>query len=118
MEKLSCSKGSYQYELNILYPFSLVSSNSETGGINVLPGYWFLYNMFAMARNKSKFSARDKRFIKQQHIETDPFAPDTIQEVLFALDRILISTNLCSSVFLENFFAPFPKSTASSGVME
>ena len=83
------SKGSYQYELNILYPFSLVSSNSETGGINVLPGYWFLYNMFAMARNKSKFSARDKRFIKQQHIETDPFAPDTIQEVLFALDRII-----------------------------
>lgn len=87
------AKGSYQYELNILYPFSLVSSDSETGGINVLPGYWFLYNMFAMARNNSKFSARDKRVIKKQHIEKNPFAPDTIQEVLFALDRIIELTS-------------------------
>ncbi len=83
------AKGSYQYELNILYPFSLVSSNSETGGINVLPGYWFLYNMFAIARNNSKFKSRDRRIVKAQHIETDPFAPDTIQEVLFGLDRII-----------------------------
>ncbi len=83
------AKGSYQNELNILYPFSLVSSNSETGGINVLPGYWFLYNMFAIARNNSKFKSRDKRVVKKQHIETNPLAPDSIQEVLFALDRII-----------------------------
>ena len=30
--------------------------------------------MFAMARNNSKFSARDKRVIKNQHIEKNPFA--------------------------------------------
>ena len=83
------AKGSYQYELNILYPFSLVSENSDGNGITIMPAYWFLYNMFAMARNNSKFKKRDKRVIKEQYIETDPFAPDTIQEVCFALERII-----------------------------
>ncbi|MEE0877984.1 MAG: DUF4954 family protein [Treponemataceae bacterium] len=83
------AKGSYQNELNILYPFSLVSTDAETGGINVLPGYWFLYNMFAIARNISKFKSRDRRVVKKQHIEIDPLAPDTIQELLFALNRII-----------------------------
>ncbi len=87
------AKGSYQYELNILYPFSLISPNTETGGINVLPGYWFLYNMFAIARNQSKFSARDRRVVKKQHIETNPLAPDSIQEVLFGLNRIIELTS-------------------------
>lgn len=97
------AKGSYQYELNILYPFSLISKDSETDGINIIPGYWFLYNMFAMARNKSKFIARDKRAVKQQHIETDPFAPDTIQEVLFSLDRIIELTGRWLKINDENF---------------
>ena len=83
------AKGSYQYELNILYPFSLVSENADDEGITIMPAYWFMYNMFAMARNNSKFKKRDKRVIKEQHIETDPFAPDTIQEVEFALNRII-----------------------------
>ncbi|MGP1586722.1 MAG: DUF4954 family protein [Treponemataceae bacterium] len=83
------AKGSYQYEMNILYPFSLVSENPETCSISIMPGYWFLYNMFAMARNNSKFKNRDKRVVKEQHIETDPFAPDTIQEVCFGINRII-----------------------------
>ena len=83
------AKGSYQYEMNISYPFSLVSESTDGSSIQILPGYWFLYNMFAMARNNSKFKKRDKRVIKEQHIETDPFAPDTIQEVLFGINRII-----------------------------
>ncbi len=83
------SKGSYQHELNIKYPFSLVASNGEAKCITIIPAYWFLYNMYAIARNKSKFLKRDKRVVKVQHIETDPFAPDSIQEVLSAIRRII-----------------------------
>ena len=83
------SKGSYQCELNITYPFSLVSINSTEQAISIIPAYWFQYNMFAMARNNSKFQKRDKRAVKAQHIETDPFAPDTIQEIIETLNRII-----------------------------
>lgn len=54
-----------------------------------MPAYWFMFNMFAMARNNSKFKNRDVRAVKVQNIETDPLAPDTMQEVLSALDRII-----------------------------
>ena len=83
------SKGSYQNELNITYPFSLVAPSGEDGAIHIIPGYWFIYNMFAIVRNKYKFKARDKRVIKVQHIETDPLAPDSIQEVMKSLDRLI-----------------------------
>lgn len=83
------SKGSYQNELNIVYPFSLIAKNDAEGAIHIIPAYWFMYNMFAIVRNNSKFKKRDKRAVKLQHIETDPLAPDTMQEVLVALDRII-----------------------------
>ena len=83
------AKGSYQCELNINYPFSLVSINSTDQAISIIPAYWFQYNMFAMARNNSKFQKRDIRVVKAQHIETDPLAPDTVQEIVEALNRII-----------------------------
>lgn len=86
------SKGSYQNELNIMYPFSLVSIDSTEQAVHIIPAYWFLYNMFAISRNKSKFRARDRRVIKAQHIETDPLAPDTVQEIMYALDRLIVLT--------------------------
>ena len=83
------AKGSYEHELCINYPFSLVSVGVVSQEIRIVPAYWFLYNMFAIARNNSKFKKRDKRVIKTQHIETNPLAPDSIQEVLIALDRLV-----------------------------
>lgn len=83
------AKGSYQYELNITYPFSLVATDKNDESIHIIPAYWFMYNMFAIVRNKFKFSARDKRIVKVQHIETNPLAPDTIQEVISAVSRII-----------------------------
>ena len=83
------SKGSYQNELNVTYPFSLVSACTNDNTIHILPAYWFLYNMFAIARNSSKFQKRDKRFVKVQHIETNPLAPDTMQECLEATTRLI-----------------------------
>lgn len=86
------SKGSYQHELNITYPFSLVAFKAEQEPVHIIPAYWFLFNMFAIARNNYKFKKRDKRVIKIQHIETDPLAPDAMQEVLVALDRLIFLT--------------------------
>lgn len=83
------SKGSYQNELNITYPFSLIATSNEDKAVHIIPAYWFLYNMFAIVRNKYKFASRDKRIEKVQHIETNPFAPDTMEEVISALERII-----------------------------
>jgi len=82
------AKGSYQNELNIQYPFSLVSIDKTDNMVTIMPGYWFLYNMYAMARNTNKFKKRDKRKVKIQNIEFDSFAPDTISETLTAIERI------------------------------
>ena len=83
------AKGSYQHELNITYPFSLVAPGGTDAAVHIVPAYWFLFNMFAIARNNYKFRKRDKRVVKVQHIETDPLAPDTMQEIMQALDRLI-----------------------------
>ena len=49
-----------------------------------MPAFWWLYNMYALARNSWKFQSRDKRLNKVQHIEIDPLAPDTVEEILNA----------------------------------
>jgi hypothetical protein len=82
------AKGSYGYELNILYPFSLVYLKNRDDQVHVSPAYWFIHNMYAMARNTWKFKKRDARVIKVQNIEVDYLAPDTVQEILFAMDRL------------------------------
>ena len=84
------SKGSYQQELDIPYPFALVAPGQNgSPKISIIPAWWFMYDMFAITRNRDKFLKRDKRVKKVQFIETDPLAPDTMQEVMIALDRII-----------------------------
>lgn len=83
------SKGTYKNELNITYPFSMIAPSVEDNTIHIIPAYWFLYNMFAIVRNKYKFKARDKRFKIVQHIETNPLAPDSVQEILFSIKRLI-----------------------------
>ena len=84
------SKGSYQHELDIPYPFALVAPGlNGAPEISIIPAWWFMYDMFAISRNKNKFIKRDKRIHKLQIIETDPLAPDTMQEVMDALDRLI-----------------------------
>lgn len=86
------AKGSYSHELNITYPFSLVSNDKHDVSVKIVPGYWFRHNMFAMARNNFKFIKRDKRVVKAQHIEMEYLAPDSMQEVHSALERIILLT--------------------------
>lgn len=78
------ANGNYPAQLDIRLPFSLVSNNETKGQLEIMPAYWWLYNMYALARNAAKFKLRDKRKAKVQNIEFDAFAPDTIEEIIAA----------------------------------
>jgi hypothetical protein len=80
------AKGDYPAELYIPIPFSLVSNDIANDTLIVMPAYWFMYNMYALARNSWKYADRDKRIEKQQAIEFDFIAPDTINEIIDSLE--------------------------------
>lgn len=79
------TKGNYNYELNITLPFSLLSDNTKKHCREIMPAYWWMYNMYALERNCAKFAKRDKRKVALQHIETDYLAPDTAEEIIRAI---------------------------------
>ena len=76
------AKGDYSAELKIPIPFSLVSNDVSNDKLVVMPAYWFMYNMYALARNAWKYVDRDKRIERIQYIEYDFLAPDTINEIV------------------------------------
>jgi Domain of unknown function (DUF4954) len=82
------AKGDFQTELNIPIPFSLVSNDVSNNKLVIMPGYWFLYNMYALARNEGKYLGRDKREDKTQQLEYDILAPDTINEMFDSLQLL------------------------------
>ena len=75
------SNADYSAELDIQLPFSLVNNNTAKDQLEVIPAFWWLYNMYALTRNMWKFQKRDKRKRKVQNIEFDFLAPDTIEEI-------------------------------------
>jgi hypothetical protein len=79
------AKGDFPAELNIPVPFSLVSHDVSNDKLVVMPGYWFMYNMYALARNARKYVERDRRTEKIQLIEYHFLAPDTINEIFNAI---------------------------------
>ena len=78
------AKAAYPAELDITLPFSLLNNNGSKDQLEILPAFWWLYNMYALARNSWKFHKRDNRKNKIQNIEFDYLAPDTIEEILTA----------------------------------
>ncbi|MBN2551915.1 MAG: DUF4954 family protein [Spirochaetales bacterium] len=80
------AKGSYPCELNITLPFSLVSIAEDRQTIQLMPGYWFEHNMYAVVRNAHKYGDRDKRVIKEQNIEYDFLAPDSAEEMIRGME--------------------------------
>jgi hypothetical protein len=91
------SKADYQFELDIPLPFSLVSNNASRDQLEIMPAYWWLYNMYALARNSWKFRNRDNRIHKTQNIEFETLAPDTVEEVINArmlLERLIAKAHL------------------------
>ncbi|MDB5271877.1 MAG: hypothetical protein JWO58_244 [Chitinophagaceae bacterium] len=79
------SKGNYMSELHVPFPFSLVVTDEHENQLNIMPGYWFMHNMYALARNSWKYIDRDKRTDKVQHIEYDYLAPDSVEEMIASL---------------------------------
>lgn len=86
------TKGDYPTELNIPTPFSLVSNDESKNQLNVMPGYWLLYNMYALARNAWKYVDRDKRREQIQYLEYDFLAPDSVNELFDALQLMELCT--------------------------
>ncbi len=86
------TKGDYPNELNVPIPFALVSNDVSRDQLTIMPGYWFLYNMYALARNSWKYVDRDKRTERIQSIEYDYLAPDTINEMFTAMELMETAT--------------------------
>jgi hypothetical protein len=87
------SKEDYPHEMDISLPFSLLSRSEQTGGLVLLPAFWFLYNRYGLERNGKKFKNRDKRPADAGRLPLlyEPLAPDTANEVLEAMDRLAAS---------------------------
>ena len=79
------AKGDFPGELDIPLPFSLISNDVHTDQLLVVPGFWFMYNMYALSRNSIKYVLRDNRPDKTQVIEYDFLAPDSVNEMMEAL---------------------------------
>ncbi|ATL49471.1 DUF4954 domain-containing protein [Chitinophaga caeni] len=79
------AKGTYSHEMNIPFPFSLVINDEHENSLKIMAGYWFTYNMYALARNSWKYVDRDKRNDKMPVIEYDYLAPDSVEELMESL---------------------------------
>ncbi len=86
------AKGNYQNELHIPLPFSMIMQNTQTHNVEVMPAYFWMYNMYALERNSWKFKTRDKRKHVEQYIVTEYLAPDTVGEILTALSLLELWT--------------------------
>ncbi|MHB1922239.1 MAG: DUF4954 family protein [Chitinophagaceae bacterium] len=86
------AKGNYPAEINLELPFCLLVNEEGENRLKVMPGYWFMYNMYALARNSWKYIDRDKRKEKIQQIECDFLAPDSIEEMFTGLKIMELAT--------------------------
>ncbi|MBP7263654.1 MAG: DUF4954 family protein [Spirochaetia bacterium] len=79
------AKGDYRFELDVPFPFALVADDPARDRLELMPAYWWMYNMYALIRNEDKFASRDRRKVKVQRVEFSPFAPDTAEEMFGSL---------------------------------
>ena len=86
------AKGTYMYEMDVPFPFSLVLNDEQHNTLRIMTGYWFMHNMYALARNSWKYIDRDKRTDKIQLIEYDYLAPDSVEEMIHSMALMEIAT--------------------------
>jgi len=79
------TKADYPAELDIPFPFALVSNDVSNDQLVIMPAYWLMYNQYALERNTWKYQARDKRTEKTQFLESHYLAPDTINSIFEAI---------------------------------
>lgn len=94
------SKADYPSEMDIPLPFSLINNNASKDELEVMPAFWWMYNMYALSRNAWKYKTRDKRITKTQNIEFSTFAPDSMEEVI--LGRKLLEKWTAKAYLLKN----------------
>ena len=109
------AKADFPYELNIPIPFSLVSNDVSDNKLVVMPGYWFMYNMYALVRNAQKYVDRDRRTEKVQTIEYNYLAPDTINEMF---DAITLLSDLSADDSGDYYIDGFENSTRRTQVVK
>lgn len=80
------AKGDYAHEIRCPFPFALLSLDAAADRLQVMPAYWFAYNLYGLCRNEWKYAGRDGRPDRAQRLETAFLAPDTANEMLDALD--------------------------------
>jgi hypothetical protein len=97
------AKADYPAELNIPLPFALVSNDVARDRLLVMPAFWWLYNMYALARNSWKFRTRDLRKTKLQHLELHALAPDTVEEIFQGMELLEVWT---AKAYLRNKGTP------------
>ncbi|GAA3939400.1 DUF4954 family protein [Chitinophaga oryziterrae] len=85
------AKGNYMSEMDIPFPFSLILNDEQHNSLKIMTGYWFLHNMYALARNSWKHMDRDKRTDKTQLIEYDYLAPDSVEEMIHAMELMEVA---------------------------
>jgi hypothetical protein len=66
----------------------MVSNNFKIDRLEVMPAYYWMYNLYALERNSRKSLDRDRRKNKVQHIEMDYLASDTAEEIISAAGQI------------------------------
>ena len=92
------TKADYPAELDIPFPFSLVSNDVANNVLLIMPAYWLRYNQFALERNAWKCDVRDKRSEKTQYLESHYLAPDTVNSMFKSLYllELLAGKDFCS----------------------
>lgn len=95
------AKGNYMQEMDIPFPFSLIINDEQHNCLKIMTGYWFLHNMYALARNSWKYLDRDKRTDKTQLIEYDYLAPDSVEEMIHAMALMEAATGKAWYLYTE-----------------
>jgi NDP-sugar pyrophosphorylase family protein len=82
------AKGDYGREIFNPFPFSMIYKEEQSGQLVIYPAFWFIYNMYALERNWQKFNKRDGRIDKAITFHYHYLGPDTVCEMLEAIDRL------------------------------
>lgn len=83
------SKGNYPNELDVPLPFSLLALEPREGKVELMGAYFWMHNLYALERNAWKARARDKRVKAVQVIHSDYLLPDTVEEIIAGMDKIV-----------------------------
>jgi hypothetical protein len=96
------AKGNYPSELNITFPFSLLSGENNVR--KIMPCYWWMYNLYALERNSFKVKARDNRKVIKQIVESEYLAPDTALSIIEARNtlKVLVAKAYDNTIIDEN----------------